>query len=181
MNQDLLKQMKDIHLPTDPSWWPPAPGWWLLLGSIIVLSCTGLIFRYWVRQRRQAGSRGQVDTQSWTQRQKQALQALDNLSQTLSRQPEKSREILCQLAKLMKRLALYHPASDIGVAGLTGQAWLQWLDNHHDKKGVFESGLGNYWIRACLTNPIQTQPHNDMELIHACRDWIQQQTVQDES
>ncbi|MBP6325901.1 MAG: DUF4381 domain-containing protein, partial [Dokdonella sp.] len=21
-------QLRDIHLPPDPSWWPPAPGWW---------------------------------------------------------------------------------------------------------------------------------------------------------
>ncbi|MEJ2090486.1 MAG: DUF4381 domain-containing protein, partial [Gammaproteobacteria bacterium] len=30
MQPDLLQQLKDIHLPPDPTWWPPAPGWWLL-------------------------------------------------------------------------------------------------------------------------------------------------------
>lgn len=36
MQPDLLQQLKDIHLPADPSWWPPAPGWWLLLVAALI-------------------------------------------------------------------------------------------------------------------------------------------------
>ncbi len=37
MEADPLAQLRDIHLPAEISWWPLAPGWWLL---IIVLAVT---------------------------------------------------------------------------------------------------------------------------------------------
>lgn len=181
MNQEILRQMKDIHLPEDPSWWPLAPGWWWLLGMVIMLSCVGLVLRYRYRQRSQTVSSGRDSCSQWVQQQKQALQILETWDQILSRQPERSREILGQLSRLMKRLALDHPCAQYDVAGLTGRAWLQWLDRHHDKKGVFASALGDYWICSCLTEHNPPQHDQDMALIHACRDWIQKQAVQEGS
>ena len=34
-SEELLEQLADIHLPTEISYWPPAPGWWIL--SILVV------------------------------------------------------------------------------------------------------------------------------------------------
>lgn len=31
-----LDGLRDIHLPEPVSWWPPAPGWWILLAIIIL-------------------------------------------------------------------------------------------------------------------------------------------------
>ena len=31
INANPLDQLRDIHLPEPISWWPLAPGWWLLI------------------------------------------------------------------------------------------------------------------------------------------------------
>ena len=59
MNQaDPLAQLRDIHLPDPISWWPLAPGWWLLIIiTVIGLVIAGrlLVNRYMERSyRRQA-------------------------------------------------------------------------------------------------------------------------------
>jgi hypothetical protein len=41
---DPLAQLRDIHLPTEVSWWPLAWGWWLLIG----LAGTALIGLIWM-------------------------------------------------------------------------------------------------------------------------------------
>ena len=44
-----LSGLRDIHLPKEPFWWPPAIGWWLVLGGIIVALLIGvsLFFRWY--------------------------------------------------------------------------------------------------------------------------------------
>jgi ABC-type transport system involved in cytochrome c biogenesis permease subunit len=37
MQPDLLQQLKNIHEPAAPGWWPPAPGWWIVASLVLVL------------------------------------------------------------------------------------------------------------------------------------------------
>ncbi|MCK5915700.1 MAG: DUF4381 domain-containing protein, partial [Deltaproteobacteria bacterium] len=48
MPQNPLANLKDIHLPPDPGWWPPAYGWWLI--AILLLTITYFGLNRW-RQR----------------------------------------------------------------------------------------------------------------------------------
>lgn len=46
--------LRDLHLSTGPSWWPPAPGWWFVAGALLVLAACvlGLRLRRLRRRRR---------------------------------------------------------------------------------------------------------------------------------
>ena len=35
-SEELLEQLADIHLPVEISYWPPAPGWWILAVMLLV-------------------------------------------------------------------------------------------------------------------------------------------------
>ena len=37
MNADPLDALKDIYLPVEPHWWPPAPGWWITAALILAM------------------------------------------------------------------------------------------------------------------------------------------------
>jgi hypothetical protein len=83
---DPLANLRDIHLPEAISWWPMAPGWWVLLILVSLLTgylCLKLFNRYKKRHyRRQAIV---------------CLQRLDNL---------KGQRQLVELFEILKRTAV---------------------------------------------------------------------------
>lgn len=112
MNPDPLSDLRDWHLPDPVSWWPPAPGWWLLAGLTLV--GLWLAFRSWQRWRRQGSS-----TQA-------ALRQLDELGKTLARDGDRRRFVV-GVSQLLRRLALTRYSRE-QVAGLSGERWLAFLD-----------------------------------------------------
>src|SRR5690606_9396461 len=38
---DALSELADIRVPGDVSWWPLAPGWWVLLAVLVALATYG--------------------------------------------------------------------------------------------------------------------------------------------
>lgn len=117
-------QLRDIHLPAPPPWWPPAPGWWLLGLSLLVLLllATWLLARTWRRRRR------------W-----RVLQSmLDEIERGLRKQP--GPEQLASLAVLLRRIALQRFPRE-QVAALSGSAWLAFLDRSGGD-GAFTDGPG---------------------------------------
>ncbi len=119
--EDPLAQLADIHLPGEVPFWPPAPGWWMLAG--VVLLSFVLIGRYYYLQ-------GQT-----RRRMNSALYELDQVYRTWQEkfQVETARnqaglDLLYGFNAILKRVALvYYPQTD--VAKLTGTAWLRFLDS----------------------------------------------------
>ena len=118
MPEDLLPNLRDIHLPQDPGWWPPAPGWWLLL---LLLLLTPLVWRM-VRARRRSARKPRYRSA--------ALQELDEHYRKYQSDGDKPAFVQA-LSALLKRVALqcYEPSQ---VAALSGRQWADFLAREQD-------------------------------------------------
>jgi hypothetical protein len=53
---DVLAQLRDLQTPEATSWWPPAPGWWVV-ALLVVLALAALVWAWRRRNARLAGRR----------------------------------------------------------------------------------------------------------------------------
>ncbi|MGQ9658772.1 MAG: DUF4381 domain-containing protein [Thermochromatium sp.] len=155
MTTDPLAELRDWHLPDPVSWWPPAPGWWLvaavLLVALILIARLG-----WRRQH-------QISLQ------RAARRELKRLGRELAVGGDR-RRYLAELSRLLRRLALasYPPAQ---VAGLTGDDWLAFLDATGGG-GEFSAGIGRVLIDAAYrpADQIDVDPERLARLVER---WIE--------
>jgi hypothetical protein len=132
-----LSQLHDIHLPMRISWWPPAPGWWLLFAIILLLAVV-LYAVYRFRNRNH-----------WR---RFALQELSRLRERgMSRQSD-LRAVVSELSILLRRVAVSRfPREE--AAALNGEKWLAFLDNSIGESALFPSDAG----RLLITIPYRPQ------------------------
>lgn len=99
-----LADLRDIHLPDPVSWWPLAPAWWILAGTIFVLLLGAIcLFRYWKKHR------------YYRVKALKKLRSLDKAATEV---------YLRQVAELVKATALVkYPET----ASMTGTQWQQFL------------------------------------------------------
>ena len=128
--------LRDLHLPAEISWWPPAPGWWLLLG----LAGIGVLVLTVFARKARAGNAAR----------RAALRVLDDYAGDYRR--HRNPVILAtQVSALLRRVMLaYAPRSE--VAGLTGRDWLEWLDRDLDDV-TFAGGAGRLLLELPYRNP----------------------------
>ena len=108
---ELLPELRDIHLPDPVAWWPLAPGWWILLILVVVSIAAVLLWR-----------RGQQKQRF----KKQALAEVQLLNQAYQQHYD-ARRYLVEVSVFLRRLAVSRfPRAE--VAGLTGSAWIEFLD-----------------------------------------------------
>lgn len=108
---DPLAALRDIRLPHDPSWWPPAPGWWLL--GLVVLSLAVLAARALLRRRRVM--RPLVA----------ARHMLAHIESDLARDGDHDRAVR-RLSVLLRRYLLAR-FPDAGPAALSGRQWARYV------------------------------------------------------
>jgi hypothetical protein len=123
---DPLAELRDITLPLQPDWWPPAPGWWLLL-----LLAVFVLFRLFRRLRQLVDKKRPF---------KQAHSAIAEHHQAFTANTLRADEYIEQLNQLLKRVSLY-ATSDFAAAPLSGDSWLAYLDEI-SQSTEFSSGPG---------------------------------------
>lgn len=142
--------LRDIHLPEPISWWPPAIGWWIVLGLTLLVAA---VLVYLSGQRKQVTPVGL---------------ALKELALLESDPDMPVRTKLQSLSILLKRVALtLHPRME--VAGLTGESWLRWLDEVTGDTR-FSKGPGR-WLAEAPYRPVPDAAEL-AELLTLCRDWL---------
>jgi cbb3-type cytochrome oxidase subunit 3 len=152
MNPEELP-LRDIHLPNPVSWWPLAPGWWLLVG--VMLAVIVWLFWRWKQQQR--------DEQSL------AL-ALSELERLQNKHGKDTKALLRELSVLLRRVAMTQYGRQ-AVSGLTGAAWVKFLDDKAGKP-LFSGKLAH------LLTEVPYRPETQAEttaLLHAIRQWIKLQ------
>lgn len=142
--------LRDLHLPAEIGWWPLAPGWWFLLAAIVV--ALAILLRRYMRVR----AAGRV--------RRHALAQLDRLV-TEFRQNRDAVRFAAEASELLRRTMLaYTPRSE--VAGLTGDAWLRWLDQGLDEP-LFQSGAGRPLVELPYCRPGSARQQADVEALAA--------------
>ena len=145
--------LRDIHLPDAVSWWPPAPGWWLLLVVTIFFICALVWFRY--RKKIHTGAGAQY-----------AKACIREIREEYSQHGDCVKTVR-ELSVLLRRITVsIFPRNE--SAGLTGLAWLEFLDRSVPGE-PFSKGPG----RALVTAPYQSCPKIDTNtLLELAETWI---------
>jgi hypothetical protein len=152
-NPQQVLQLRDIHLPGEPAFWPPAPGWWYVAAVIIALIAWMTVIalrRYRIHRQRQ-----------------RVFAVLAGLEHELAN--GRAPDALARMSVLLRRLALTRFPRE-RVAALTGTAWLRFLDESGGN-GRFAEGPG----RVLSTGPYQRALPADLDasgLVALVREWV---------
>jgi hypothetical protein len=115
---DPLSQLRPLHLPDAISWWPPAPGWWIV--AALTLIAVTLLIRFFIKRHRAKAYR---------------RAALIEAEQLFINHASDPLAYCQQINRLLKRICLQAwPRSE--SASLYGSAWMTFL-NSQCKQTIF--------------------------------------------
>jgi len=147
--------LKDLHLPDPINWFPPAIGWWLVIVLIPVL----IALSYWLYRRLTR---------------KTALKSAKILLITIKNSRMDNAQKLAELSALLRRVAI-SVAPRAETAGLTGQAWLAFLDSSLIGS-PFTKGAGQC-LASAPYRPSAPSEQEISQLISLCEDWLKAQKL----
>ena len=144
-------ELRDIHLPDASLWWPPAPGWWLLLGFVALAAALA----WWIVQIRRHPSPRRL-----------SLRELDDIRVAHASERD-DRAALDAISRLLRRTLISYRGRPANAAS-TGEAWREQLESLAPRHGFSDSELR--WLSHERYRP---HPDCDVEqLLRACERWI---------
>lgn len=149
----VLTKLHDIQLPAPISWWPLAPGWYLLL----LLSLFLVVLLIYIARRSYVNGRAK----------RQALQLLEIYEQEYQRDSNSQLSSM-KVSELLRRVALVYFSRE-QVASLQGEAWLAFLNK--TSKGIDFNRLRDELLE------LPYQPAKDVDLqflFRGAKAWIKQ-------
>jgi hypothetical protein len=155
-NTNPLAQLKDIHLPAPVGWWPLAPGWYMLLGLILILTIVVVYQIY-----------------KWHRNALAKKKALLLLNEYQKQYEQNQNGVLTSalISELLRRVALVYYPREL-VASMEGEQWLKFL-NETSKKTDFNSVK-----ELLLYAPFKSGETTDLKpLFHVAKLWIQQRRM----
>ncbi len=147
--------LRDIHLPAEISWWPPAFGSWLL-GAVLLGLIVVVLLRYLRLGRHRAAYRSLRET-------------IDSIKAGAD-----PGACALQASTTLRRFAMTIARDSAEVAGLVGERWLSYLDSRWDRSS-FSDGPG----RLVLSSPYRVDgglaAAETLELCQLCVAWVRAQ------
>ncbi|WP_082674474.1 DUF4381 domain-containing protein [Thiohalocapsa sp. ML1] len=156
--------LRDIHIHMGHPWWPPAPGWWIVLAALVLLGF--LLWRYDPRWRLYVPLPViTLGTWRW-----EAAQGLRALRRRLVREPVKP--AAAELSELLRRIAMARHGR-AACAGLHGEAWLAWL-TANDPRGFDWTANARALLIAPYAQPAaaNTERESIRALVDAAMEWV---------
>lgn len=146
--------LRDIHLPPAVSpWWPLAPGWWMLVGALVVLALTAGAARWWWRR---------------TALRRAARHALARINDNFAAH-QNCHRLAAELSMLCRQIALARNVNDTRKSN-SSVAWLGELDRT-TKNQFFTAGPGE----VLATAPYDPKAHFDAQtLLAGLAAWLKQ-------
>ncbi|MES9832936.1 MAG: DUF4381 domain-containing protein [Candidatus Thiodiazotropha sp. L084R] len=155
-----MDPLRDIRGIDPVSWWPLAPGWWLVLAGVLLL----ILVVVWLIRRRRLYPLGR-----WQQ---DARRQLITLKQRIKREPAKP--VANDLSELLRRIAIARCGREM-TASLTDEAWLDWLQSN-DSTGFPWRVKGRLLLELPYAPPDYTADKATLgQLIDAAIHWVSEE------
>ncbi|MCU0937035.1 MAG: DUF4381 domain-containing protein [Gammaproteobacteria bacterium] len=153
----LLQELRDIRGLDPLPWWPPAPGWWLVLVAVLLLATAATLAVRWWRNRVPG---------SWQADARIRLRQLEDRLRWAD-----ARTMAAELSELLRRMAMARHGRR-ACAGLVGEGWLDWLERH-DPAGFPWRTKGRPLIDLPYAPPrLEGSADRLRPLIRAARTWL---------